>query len=85
VKFRFDGAIDGKQYPAKDGQHDRTMRFERKSDRVIVSEGVLPDGKTKEHSTLTLSDDGRTLERKMQVREGNRVVREWTEIYEKRG
>lgn len=83
TKFEFNGAIDGKEYPAKEGSSERGMKFTRKSDRVIESDATLSDG-SEEHSILTLSGDGRTLERRMRVRTRDGARREWTEIYEKR-
>lgn len=84
-KFEFNGAIDGKAYGlVEDGKEQRKITFKRRSDRVIESESTLPGGQLHEHTTMTLSGDGRTLERKMEVRGGAGKGREWVEIYEKR-
>lgn len=82
IDFHFDGAIDGKQYVVKEDRGDRTVTFKRVNDRVVESTSTWTDGEL--HSTITISRDGRTMERKMAFKDRDGKRREWTEIYEKK-
>ena len=82
LDFQFDGAIDGKSYTSKEDRGDRHITFKRRSDRSLESHSKWTDGEL--HSILTMSDDGRTLERRMSFRDREGKKREWTEIYEKK-
>ena len=82
IDFQFDGAIDGKPYTIKEDRGDRTTTFRRVSDRVIESVSKWSDGELK--STITISGDGKTLERRMNFRDREGKKRDWTEIYERK-
>ena len=84
IKFEFNGRIDGKEYTATEDGVPRKMTFKRRSDRVIESVSELPGGKGKETSVITISADGKTLERRMKIKDSAGGEREWVEIYEKR-
>jgi hypothetical protein len=81
-KFAFDGAIDGKEYTATEDGVERRVAFKRISDRSVESNSTLPGG-GKEHAVITISRDGRSMERRLRVTNAERTV-EWTEIYEKK-
>jgi hypothetical protein len=82
IDFNFDGAIDGKEYTIKEDRGDRKTTFKRVSDRVVESHSKWIDGELK--STITLSSDGRTLERRMEFKDREGKKRDWVEIYEKK-
>lgn len=82
TNFSFDGAIDGKEYVAKEDRGDRKTSFRRRSDRVIESMSKFEDGTVR--STITMSADGKTLERQMHFRDRDGKERGWVEIYEKK-
>jgi hypothetical protein len=82
IDFNFDGAIDGKPYTVKEDRGDRTVTFKRVNDRAVESESKWSDGQL--HATVTLSRDGRTMERKMSFKDRDGKRREWVEIYEKK-
>jgi hypothetical protein len=82
IDFRFDGAIDGKPYTIREDRGDRTTTFRRVSDRVVESRSKWSDGDLK--STITISSDGRTLERRMEFSDREGKKRDWVEIYEKK-
>ena len=82
IDFQFDGAIDGKSYTVKEDRGDRQVTFQRKSDRVVQSTSKWSDGEL--HSTITMSRDGRSMERKMTFKDRDGKRREWVEVYEKK-
>ena len=82
LDFNFDGAIDGKAYVSKQDRGDRKITFKRRSDRSVESRSTWIDGEL--HSIITVSDDGRSLERRMTFRDREGKKREWTEVYEKK-
>jgi hypothetical protein len=82
LDFKFDGAIDGKAYTSKEDRGDRQITFKRRNDRTVESNSKWADGEL--HSVLTMSGDGRTLERRMSFRDREGRKREWTEVYEKK-
>lgn len=82
--FEFQGAIDEKIYPVKENhQSGRTIKFARKSARSI--ESWSSDSAMEEHAITTLSADGKTLTRRMHVKQKDGKTREWTEVYDKQG
>jgi hypothetical protein len=82
IDFNFDGAIDGKPYAIKEDRGDRQATFRRVNDRVVESVSKWSDGELR--SRMTVSEDGRTLERRMEFRDREGKKRNWTEIYEKK-
>ena len=82
IDFKFEGAIDGKEYTIKEDRGDRKTTFRRVSDRVVESRSKWSDGQLK--STMTMSGDGRTLERRMEFTDREGKKRDWVEIYEKK-
>ena len=82
IDFNFDGAIDGKEYTVKEDRGDRKTTFRRVNDRVVESHSKWSDGELK--SRITMSSDGRTLERRMEFTDRAGKKRDWVEIYEKK-
>lgn len=82
IDFRFDGAIDGREYTIKEDRGERRVTFRRVNDNVVESTSTWSDGELK--SRLTVSGDGRTIERRMEFRDRTGKKREWVEIYEKK-
>ena len=82
LDFNFDGAVDGRQYTVREDRGGRTVVFKRVNDRVLQSFSKWSDGELT--STITMSRDGRTMERKMAFRDRDGKRREWVEIYEKK-
>lgn len=80
--FTFDGAIDGKEYTTKQSSGDRKVTFRRVDDRTVESVTTTQAGEIR--STLIMSHDGRTLERRMSSQNKDGKRRSWTEIYEKK-
>jgi hypothetical protein len=78
--FEFDGAIDEKIYPVKENHHTgRTIKFKRQSPRSV--ESWSSDDTMEEHAVTTVS--GKTLIRKMHVKQKDGKVGDWTEFYDK--
>ena len=82
IDFSFDGAIDGKPHMVKEDRGERETTFRRVNDRVVESHSKWQDGELR--SRITISRDGRTLERRMEFRDREGRKREWTEIYDKK-
>jgi hypothetical protein len=83
--FEFSGAIDEKEYPVKEnGNASRKARFKRTADNTVEGVYIGPDGKTAESTRTTLSRDGKTLVRRVQVKLPDGRVSTWTEVYEKK-
>jgi hypothetical protein len=81
--FEFNGAIDDKIYPVKESADTgRTIKFKRKSRNVVES---WSSDKTamEEYATTTLSSDGKSLVRTMNVKQKDGSRRTWTEFYDK--
>jgi hypothetical protein len=80
--FEFQGAIDDKIYPVKENHRTgRTIKFKRQSARTI--ESWSSDDAMEEYAVTTIAADGKTLSRRMRVKNKDGTVREWTEVYEK--
>jgi hypothetical protein len=82
IEFQFDGAIDGKPHVIKEDRGDRQTTFRRVNDRVVESDSKWADGEEK--SRITISNDGRTMERRIEFRDREGKKRDWIEIYEKK-
>jgi hypothetical protein len=83
-KFEFDGAIDGKEYAVKEDNTERRIAWKRRDERIIESTSTLPDNGGKERTTITMSRDGRALERRLEVTSSSGRKVEWVEVYEKK-
>lgn len=83
-EFSFDGAIDGKSYPAKGPGGDGTMAFKRVDGRTIESLFTSKDGTLVERSRITVSADGKRLTRDVHVKTPNAAEESWTEVYDRR-
>lgn len=80
--FEFEGAIDEKIYPVKENnKQGRTIKFARQSPRTV--ESWSSDNTMEEHALTTVSSNGRTLTRKMHVKQKDGKRRGWTEVYDK--
>ncbi|MGH9629889.1 MAG: hypothetical protein ACRD7E_16350 [Bryobacteraceae bacterium] len=81
-KFEFDGALDGKEYPAKESGIDGKIVYKRLSPTVVSSTLTSGDGKIVEETVTTMTKDGKTMVRKIR-HEGPDGKRTWTEVYKK--
>ena len=83
--FEFAGAIDEKEYPVKEnGTAARKARFKRTADNAIEGVYIGGDGKPAESTRTTLSRDGKTLIRRVQIKLPDGRTSQWTEVYEKK-
>ena len=82
IDFNFEGAIDGKEYTVKEDRGDRRTKFRRVNERAVESHSKWSDGELT--SRITISSDGRTLERRMEFKDREGKKRDWVEIYEKK-
>ena len=80
--FSFDGAIDGKEYPVKEGDTERKITIKRLSPYTTTAEYKSADGKVNEVTTNTTSRDGKTLVRRV-TRTDAEGKTTWTEAYDK--
>jgi hypothetical protein len=82
-EYRFDGAIDGKPYPASFNGVPGKMTVTRLDDKSIQSEFRSDDGKTTVVTRTSVSADGTTMTRSItsETPEGNF---KWVEVYEKK-
>jgi len=82
--FEFQGGIDEKIYPVKENKKTgRTIKFARKSPQTV--ESWSSDDTMEEHAFTTVSSNGKSLTRKIHVKQKDGTVREWTEVYDKQG
>ena len=82
--FEFQGAIDEKIYPVKEN-HKPAGRSNSLVNRLASIESWSSDATMEEHAITTLSADGKTLTRKMHVKQKDGKTRDWTEVYDKQG
>jgi hypothetical protein len=81
--FEFNGAIDDKIYPVKESvDTGRTIKFKRKS-RNAVESWSSDKNKMEEYAVTTISSDGKSLVRTMNVKQKDGSRRTWTEYYDK--
>jgi hypothetical protein len=81
--FEFNGAIDDKIYPVKESvDTGRTIKFKRKSNNAVESWSSDKNG-MEEYAVTTLSSDGKSLVRTMNVKQKDGSRRTWTEFYDK--
>lgn len=84
--FAFDGAIDEKIYPVKEGPNTgRTIKFKRKSGNTVESWSSDRDHISEEYAVTTVSGDGKSLVRTMSVKHKDGTKRNWVEYYDKVG
>ncbi len=81
--YKFDGAIDGKQYPVDEFYGKGHVILKRVNDRTLESVTTSTDGKYKETARSALSRDGKTLTRSITL-ESPQGKKRWTEVYEKK-
>lgn len=81
--FSFDGAIDGKGYPARGPGGNGTMSFKRVDARTVESLYTSNDKTLVERGRLTLSADGKHLTRQVQVKSPG-GEESWTEVYDRK-
>jgi hypothetical protein len=74
--------LDGKPYTIQQDRGERQVTLRRISDRAVESRSEWSDGDLR--STITISGDGKTLERVMVFRDRAGKTRRWVEIYEKK-
>jgi hypothetical protein len=76
--FEFSGAIDGKEYPYRDGK----IVIRRIDSHTTTSSYTSTDGTVTETARTTLSRDGKTLTRVIEGKGPEGRLR-WTEVYER--
>lgn len=82
-EFSFDGAIDGKAYPARGPGSEGTMAFKRVDARTVESLYTSNDKTLVERGRLTVSADGKHLTRQVQVKSPG-GEESWTEVYDRK-
>lgn len=80
--FKFEGAIDGKEYVVKQDNGDRRITFRRLNDRTVESISHGPEGEIR--SRIAMSRDGNSMERRMTLKAPDGKTRSWTEVYAKK-
>ena len=81
--FSFEGAIDGREYPAHETFADGKIVFERKPGNVIASTFLSADGMVTETAETSVSAVGKTLTRRIRLKRPGSDL-SWTERYERR-
>lgn len=79
-EFSFDGAIDGNLYPAARSYGEGQIRIRRLSTSTVESVFTSTDGKFVETARTSISPDGKTLLRKIRVKEPAGEMH-WNEVY----
>lgn len=78
--FSFSGAIDGKEYPLRGSSGEGKIVLRRVDSYTVLSTFKSDDGNVVENVNTTLSRDGKTMSRRIRVRDPQ-GERAWTEIY----
>jgi hypothetical protein len=81
--FYFEGAIDGREYPARETFADGKIVFERKPGNVIASTFLSADGTVTETAETSVSAGGKTLTRRIRLKRPGSDL-SWTERYDRR-
>src|SRR5258706_10873199 len=81
--FEFSGAIDGKPYPVNDTYGAGVLSIKRVDLYTLSSVSKSSDGKHEVNATTYLSQDGKTLTRRITEKLPAGWV-SWTEVYEKK-
>lgn len=82
-QFSFEGAIDGKEYPAVRSYGSGKLMLRRRDNATLESVFSSADGLYVETSRMVLSPDGKRITRYMRVRTPD-GTRTWVEVYERR-
>jgi hypothetical protein len=82
-EFSFDGAIDGREYPAHGASADGKIVFVHKPGNVIASTFHSGDGLLTESAETSVSADGNYLTRHVHLKRPDSDLT-WTEHYERR-
>jgi hypothetical protein len=82
-EFSFEGAIDGREYPAHGASADGKIVFERKPGNVIASTFHSGDGLLTETAETSVSADGKNLTRRVRLKRPDSDL-SWTEHYQGR-
>lgn len=82
-QFSFEGAIDGREYPAVRSYGHGKLMFRRLNAATVETVFTSADGRFVETSRTVLAPEGRRMTRYMRVRspDGNRS---WIEIYDRK-
>ena len=80
--FTFEGAVDGKEYPATGALGPGTLAIRRVSPSTIASDYKSRDGTLTETAKTTISADGKVLVRDLHEK-GPAGEMSWTEVYQR--
>jgi hypothetical protein len=80
--YDVDVPVDGQQHPVKTSYGPGQMVVKRSNPYTITSDFHSDDGKFQETATTTVSQDGRTMTRRMHTK-GPDGEASWTELYER--
>ncbi|MEW5978928.1 MAG: hypothetical protein AB1898_24300 [Acidobacteriota bacterium] len=80
--FGFDGLIDGKSYRAWRSFGEGKMSMRHSDERSLLSVFLSEDGRYREETTTTLTENGRILKRRIKVT-GPGGETAWDEVYER--
>jgi len=83
TRFEFDGAIDGREYPADGAYGQGKMVFTRLNPSTVRAVFRSADGRFELTARTVLSRDGNTMTRRLRVKRPD-GTESWTEVYEKR-
>src|SRR3954447_25991008 len=81
--FEFSGAIDGKMYPVNDTYGPGMLSIKRVNRSTLSSVSKSSDGKHEVNATTYLSEDAKTLTRRITEKLPGGWV-SWTEVYDKK-
>lgn len=82
-KYKFEGAIDGKEYTADQSYGPAKATLKRVNDRTFDSTIKSTDGKFTETARTSVSADGKTLTRTATLKSPDKTEK-WTEVYERK-
>jgi hypothetical protein len=80
--FNFSGTVDGKEYPSTTAYGSGKVKLSRLDRRTIQTEITSDDRRSTQSITTTVSRDGKTMTRRLRVRDPNGST-SWTEVYER--
>jgi hypothetical protein len=80
--FDFAGTLDGRERPSEGSYGPGKITLKRVNPFTISSEFRTNDGKYSENTVTTVSQDGKTVTRRMSV-DGPDGKASWTEVYDK--
>ena len=82
-KFAFDGAIDGKEYPANPSYGSGKIKLTRVNPYTFDSTFKTDDGKTVETARTVVAPNDKVMTRTVHLKT-TAGVKSWTEVYEKK-